>query len=182
MAPGEHVLYFALRPSPQAARAALALGGRLCAARGLKGALTPADRLHVSLNCVGVFDRVPPEVVDGARRAAGAVTAPRFTLAFNRLAGWGRGHGPGPVVLAGDEGVIGVEALHAAIHARLAALGMVRGRLRQFWPHMTLLWEHAQVPETIVPPISWRVADFVLVDAFHGSGGRRILGAWPLSG
>ncbi|WP_293459227.1 2'-5' RNA ligase family protein [Phenylobacterium sp.] len=182
MAPGEHVLYFALRPSPEAARAALALGGRLCAARGLKAPLTPADRLHVSLNCVGVFHRVPEEVVDGARRAAEAVRGRRFTVAFNRLAGWGRGPGPRPVVLAGDEGVIGVEALHAAIHARLAAFGMVRGRLRQFWPHMTLLWDQAPVPETMVAPISWRVADFVLVDAFHGSGRRRILGAWPLSG
>jgi 2'-5' RNA ligase len=179
---GLHVLYFALRPSPEAARAALDLAARACARHGLRARPTPAARLHVTLNGLGAFDRVPPQVAARARRAAGQVAARPFNLMFNRFAAWGRGAGRRPVVLYGDEGVIGAEALHDQIHARLAEAGLVRRPLRPISPHMTLLRETGEVAPAFVPPITWRVTEFVLVDVLHGQGRREILGAWPLNG
>lgn len=162
---GEDVMYFALRPPPDIGRAAQAVLAR-AAAPCRPTRPVPLARLHVSLLGVAGPD---PEVLAAAER----VRARPFRIAFNRLGAWGRGEGVRPVVLWGDEGVIGAEWLHEALEAALRA-----GPPRTICPHMTLAREADAIPERIVAPVSWWVRDFVLVRS--GGGRSEVLGRWPL--
>lgn len=178
MVRGKHVLYFALQPPAEAAAEALA---RLAPHRLTAKPVLPA-RLHVSLNALGDFKRPPGPVVDKALEAVAAVSARRFVVAFNRLGTWPAGDPPRPVVLWGDEGVIGVNALYSTLHKALVRPGMVPRREAEIVPHMTLAYDRAQVAETRIEPLSWRVEEFVLVHAVHGEGRYDIVGRFPLSG
>lgn len=181
MIPGKHVLYFALQPPPQVQAQALALAGAARAKHRLAAKPLPASRLHVSLNYVGDFRRPPGPVIDKALEAVENVAARRFLVEFNRLGTWRAGN-PAPVVLWGDEGVIGVSALYSAIHKALAKAGMVPRREAEIAPHMSLIYDKAQVPETFVEPLGWRVEEFVLIHAIHAEGLHDVAGRFPLSG
>lgn len=181
MVRGKHVLYFALQPPPDAAAAALA---RLDAVRTqyrLTAKPVAPARLHVSLNFVGDFKRPPGPVIDKALEAAATVNARRFRVEFNRLGAWPAGGAPCPMVLWGDEGVAGVSALYSTIHKALVRRGMAPRRETPIEPHMTLLYDRAEAPETFVEPVGWTVDSFVLVHAIHGEGRYDVVGSIPLS-
>lgn len=172
----KHVLYFALQPPPEIAAQAL---DRLTG-RGVTARAVAAARLHVSLNFVGEFKRPPGPVIDKACEAVEEVFVRRFAVSFNRLATWRSGEAPWPVVLCGDEGVIGVEGLYGALHRALAKATMVPRREAEITPHMTLAHDRAVVDETFVDPVAWRADDFVLIHAVHGEGRFEVVGRWPL--
>ena len=87
-----------------------------------------------------------------------------------------------PVVLVGEEGVIGAELLHTAIHKALVTGSMAPRREPEIWPHVSLLWDKRELPKTFVEPIGWTVTELVLLDAIFGEGRQEVLGRWALSG
>ncbi|MGH6909683.1 MAG: 2'-5' RNA ligase family protein [Phenylobacterium sp.] len=145
---------------------------------GLRGAVTPASRLHMSLNVVGTF-RGPPtrSVMEKAASLADKVAVRGFHVTLNRVESWPSD--PSPLVLLGDDG--GPELLHGAIHKALAAGTMAPRREPDVWPHVTLLWDKVQPPRELVDPIGWTAREFVLLDSPHGEGRLDVLGRWPLS-
>lgn len=175
---GDHIVYFALRPD-EAATAACA---RLQGVVETRGRPLPANRLHVSLNGLGTFSGPPPEgTIDRAMQAADALALPAFTVAFNRLAAFGRGAGERQLVLLGDEGVIGVERLRAALHAALAEVGLLSPRQRAFEPHLTLFRQAEPGLDVYLDdPVRWTVRELLLLDTLYGEGRQEILGCWPL--
>lgn len=181
MPPGAHALYFALRPPAEVAPRLDHLLARATTRHGLGGWPVAPARRHVSLTGLGAFHAVPAQVIERACRAARAVRAPAFRIAFNRLGTWGRGDGPRPIVLHGDDGVIGAEALHCAIHAALAGPGICRGAASPIWPHMTLSRDRVDLPEQVVAPVGWWVREFVLVDSVFGQARHDLLGRFPLT-
>lgn len=181
MVRGKHVLYFALQPPPEAAAEALALANAARAKHRLSGKPGLPGRLHVSLNNVGDFKRPPGPVVAKAVEAAETVSARPFVVQFNRMGSWGVGEGERPVVLWGDDGVIGVGALYSTIHKAMRRLDMAPRRELEIVPHMTLLRDKAEVAETVVEPVTWRVTEFVLVHAVHSEGRYDIVGRFPLN-
>ncbi len=141
--------------------------------------MTPASRLHLSLNFVGTF-RGPPtrSVMEKAASLAAKVAMRPFAVTLNQVESWkGELH---PLVLLGDEGVIGVQLLHAAIHKALVAGTMAPRREPELWPHVSLLWDKAQPPREFVEPITWMAREFVLLDSPYGEGRHEVLGRWPL--
>lgn len=178
--PGKHVLYLALQPSPEAAQQAAEVVARLRDEHRLAGRAVAANRLHVSLNHLGVFKRPPDPVIEKAVDVLRDLSGPPFTVAFNRVASWGRGGGERPVVLWGDEGVIGVEALYSDLNRQLARHGMAPRREPPFEPHMTLLYDRTHIAETFVEPLSWRVDAFALIHAVHGEGRFEVVEQFPL--
>jgi len=157
------------------------LGEELRRRHGLKGRATPADRLHLSLNFVGKFRGPPPrQVIEKATTLADKLTMPAFTVSLNHVESW-KGE-PHPLVLLGDEGVMGAEGLYAAIHKALAVGTMAPRREPQIWPHVTLLRDSGQAPKTFVEPIAWRAREFVLLGCPSGEGRQAVLGRWPLAG
>jgi 2'-5' RNA ligase len=175
----EHRVFFALQPDAEAAEAMVRLAADLRQRHGLKGRPTPAPRLHLSLNFVGTF-RGPPTraVMEKAIGLADKVAAAPFQVTLNQVQSW-KGD-PHPLVLLGDEGVIGVDLLHTAIHKALAIGSMAPRRQPEIWPQVSLLWDKREIPKAFVEPIGWRAQEFVLLDSPFGEGRQEVLGRWPL--
>ena len=104
-----------------------------------------------------------------------------FQVTLNHVATF-RGGDPPPLVLLGDEGVIGAELLHTAIHRALVTGSMAPRREPKVWPHVSLLWDRSAIPRTFVEPIGWTAREFVLLDSLYGEGRHEVLGRWPLLG
>jgi len=171
-------VFFTIKPDPGAALQIQRLTDRLGPSHCLTGQIVSPDRLHVSLNSLGPHD---PWSAARAMEAVSTIRTPPFVVAFNRLASFGRGNGPRPLVLWGDEGVIGVFRLHTAIHAALADAQVVGRRERQIEPHVTLLRDRRVVPDQPIPPIRWTVRELLLIRSVRGEG-HETLGRWPLRG
>jgi RNA 2',3'-cyclic 3'-phosphodiesterase len=176
----KHVLYFALQPPPEAAAQALALAEDARRAHRLAGKPVAAGRLHVSLNNVGEFKRPPTPVIAKALEAVQAVAVRPFVVEFNRLGTWKAGE-QRPVVLWGDEGVVGVNDLYSVLHKALHRVDLAPRREAEMAPHMTVVWDEIEIPETFVEPVRWRVDEFVLIHAVHGEGRHDVVGRVPLS-
>lgn len=165
----DHRLFFAVRPSRQAAMRAWRLATELQRDHG--GRPIPPERLHITLALVSRTSGPPDaRVVDQAAQAAAAVAVRPFTVALNRLQKWT------PIVLVGDEGVIGLELLHAAL-AR--ALG--REPDSGFVAHMSLVWNADPIAERTVEPFRWNVGDILLIHSVRGDSRHDVLGRWPLA-
>ena len=175
-----HKLFFALRPEGEAAARVADLTEGLRRRHGLAGWPTPAGRLHISLNGLGRHHRCPDGLVTAVRAALHGLAWPSFVVALDRCGSWGRGEGKRPVVLWADDGLIGARLLFEAIHHRLGAAHVVRGPVRDFNPHMTLLRDETNVAERRVEPVAWRVRELVLLDSVHGAARHEVLARWPL--
>jgi len=182
MRSAKHLLYFALQPPPEAAAQALAVAEDARRRYNLSGKPSAAGRLHVSLINIGEFKRPPGPVVNKAIEAAQPASTRPFRVEFNRVGTWPAGDPPRPIVLWGDEGVIGVHALHAVLHKALMRFDMVPRRPPPLEPHMTLLYDTTHVDETLIPPVGWQVREFVLIHAVHGEGRHDVVARFPLSG
>lgn len=182
MVRGKHVVYLALQPPPEAAAQALARLDASGQRRRISARPVAPDRLHVSLFRVGDFKHPPTPVFAKVMEAVGAVAARPFVVEFNRLGGWRAGDPPWPVVLWGDEGVIGVSALYSAIHRAMRRIDMAPRREPEIVPHMTLVYDKAEVPETRIEPVRWTVDEFVLIHAVHGEGRHDVVGRVALNG
>jgi 2'-5' RNA ligase len=169
-------VFFALQPEVAAAREARGLAERLRLARGLKGRPITAERFHVSLHSLG--DAPSDQTISKACEAVSAVAQRSFLVALNRVATFGGG----ALVLYGDEGVIGIDLLHKALHSALVASGVTRGPPRAFEPHMTLLWDPREAAEQVLlEPIGWRAREFVLLRSLNGEGRHEVLARWSLA-
>ena len=115
--------------------------------------------------------------MEKAKALADKVSERAFMVTLNQAEGWKSE----TLVLLGDEGVIGAELLHTAIHKALVTGSMAPRREPQIWPHVSLLWDKALVPKDFVEPISWTAQEFVLLDSVFGEGRHEILGRWPLA-
>jgi RNA 2',3'-cyclic 3'-phosphodiesterase len=171
-----HNLYFALRPPAEAAMALCDLAKR----RG-REPVSP-ERLHISLYSLGCHRTFPRQAVVDAVQAAGGVRHAPFMLELDRLATWGRGQGPLPVVAWSDDGVCGVRRLHEVLCQALAGTADWRRRKPAIEPHLTLWRAHDRTPETFIPPVRWWVRDFVLLDSRYGEGRHEVLDRFPLVG
>lgn len=122
-------------------------------------ALTPPERLHVTLHFLG-------EVDDAAARAL-ATRLPRcspFSLTLDRSALWPQGI----AVLEAGEPPPALLQLHAALAAELRGLGL-RVETRRWRPHVTLA-RHAEgaVPPASFEPVEWLLRGVALVRSHAG--------------
>jgi 2'-5' RNA ligase len=179
---GRHRLFFALRPDAEAAAEIARLTAALRTRHGIAAAPIPRERLHVSLNFVGAYPEPPPPAdVDRACAFASAVTMRPFVVSLNRVASWKGGAVSRPLVLTGDDGVIGIDLLRGAIHAALAGGGLAPGHVPDRWAHLTLVWGQHQIEERLRSPVRWTVREFVLLDSPFGEGRHELLGRWILA-
>ncbi len=175
----EHRVFFALQPDAPAAELIAGLTADARKRLSLSGKPVAAPRLHLSLNFVGGFRGPPPRAaIDKASQAAARVAVRPFAVSLNRLESW-RGD-PYPLVLAGEDGMIGVEGLHTALHKALRAVEMAPRREPEISPHIALLWDRREVAAEVVEPVTWTVREFVLIDSVFGEGRHEVLGRWPL--
>lgn len=177
-----HILYFAIHADAAAAAQVAELMTAFRRRDAPAGRAVGPEALHVSLNNIGNFDAYPDAAVLRATEAAARVRVAPFTVALNRLAAWQSSiPGQRPLVLYGDEGVIGVERLYDAIGQALAGVGLRPPEAKpDILAHMTLARGVAEMPPEIVAPIRWQVREFALVHVPPGDQ-RHILERFPLS-
>jgi 2'-5' RNA ligase len=173
-------IFFGLQPDAWAGRQAEACADTLQRQRGQPDHRMRRSCLHLTLAGVSLGWAVTDELLARAAEAARTVQCPPFLLELNRVESW-RGD-PRPLVLTGEDGVIGADALHAALGPALAKAGLAAGWASNFTAHMTLLRDRRKTPMQYVRPIRWWVREFVLIHSHVGQGRHTMLGRWPLIG
>lgn len=169
-------LFFAAFPDPPIAAEVARLTPTLLAAEHLRGTPIAAYRLHVSLFGFRVPQDLPHDLVAAARRAADRMVMPPFAVAFNAVGSFGGGNpSQRPLVLYGDEGVVGFAMLQERL---LAAMGMKANP--NYTPHMTIAYGDALPTRRFVEAVTWTVRSFALVHSLVGKSRHVLLGKFPL--
>jgi 2'-5' RNA ligase len=152
----------------------------LSSTHGLRGRPFKTNHFHSSLCHLGDYPGMPDDVVEAVTSAASEVRMPVFDVVFDRAMSFLRRKRPLPFVLLGDDGVVGLRALHASV-----SVAMRRGGFKvrpDFTPHVTLLYDHRPVAEEAVETVKWTVRDFVLVHSLLGETRHIRLASFPLLG
>lgn len=174
--------YFALYPAPALSRHIFESARTLAQRNAVRHTIL-ADRLHVSLNNV---QRGGPKAlarVEEALAAGAAVKLPAFTIDFDRLETWDRGHASmrqRPTVLRCSEQSAQVTALYHAIRREMQRLGLRVGP-PDFNPHITLWYSHVRIaPRVLQRPLRMPVERFCLVQTTAGTRAVDVLASWAL--
>lgn len=174
-----HNIFFALYPDEETAERAVELTDDLRLRYGLAGRPMARDRLHITLNAVvGAFE-LPRELIDRAMAAADKVRMAPFVVGLDRVVSW-KSRRARPLVVVGDEGDIGARMLHEQLQVALRQAKVVKPGKRNITPHMTLLRDRVETPETLIRPMRFAVREFRLIDSPYGESRHNILGRWPL--
>lgn len=150
-----HVIAAALRP------ALASVGGRRIA----------VARLHLTLVFLGL---TAPSAMPCLRQAAAGVRGIPFELTLDRIGYWRRSE----VLWLAPRPSAALYGLHAALRAALVRCGVALED-RTYQPHVTLVRKLDRMPDPFpeVPPIPWKVRDFVLMES---NAGYRVLERWEL--
>ncbi len=174
-----HSLFLCLYPETEARLAFGAAQESLRAEFGVDGGLTAFDRIHLSLAGFGEFAPGPDHRwTQRIARILKGVRMRPFRIALNTLVSFRSSKPTRPVVMTGEDGVVGVSMLLGALGRELRANGVGHGVAST--PHVTLGWSDVVVPEQHVEPVTWKVREFVLIDSILGAGRHEILGRFPL--
>jgi RNA 2',3'-cyclic 3'-phosphodiesterase len=158
-------LFFAAVPDFEAAAKMHRLAAILRRAHGFRRKLILPERLHVSLLFLGRWSEPL------ARRACEAVARVRMTpfeVSFDRTASFRSGTGNRPLVLLGDETSDRLKSLGHMLGAAMMEKGRGRRAVKDFTPHVTLLYGERAIDEYPVEPIRWTVNEFVLIHSLQG--------------
>jgi RNA 2',3'-cyclic 3'-phosphodiesterase len=172
-------IFFAALPDAGAKAAMARHVSRLCGDRVTVTGFDAA-RLHVSLCFLATGADLSPRIEQRARDAASTVRMRPFTAAFNCVARFSKGDGKRPLVLLGDEGVVGLTALQGALGLAMRSAGFGHREQPGYTPHVTLLYGTFPIEEQTIEAVRWTVRDFVLVHSHHGERRHSHLGRWPL--
>lgn len=172
-----HRLFFALSPDAavrdQIAEAAAALR----VAHTPRGRWINEQRYHLTLQFLGDFNALPRDDVAAAKQAASQVQVPAFDLPLDRVGGFANSH----VWWLGCATMPdGLQRLWAALGLALAKAGVRTRGSHTLAPHVTVLRNAAaMLPSTPIPPVQWRVREFVLI---HSNNPKpyEMLGRWTL--
>ncbi|PFH10729.1 2'-5' RNA ligase [Collimonas sp. PA-H2] len=176
-------LLFAVLPAKPAATRIEQVTQALRLEHDLHGAAVHTGQLHITLAILGEYLGLPHDVLAAATGAASQIEQTAFRVRFDHVQTFRNKSsvsGNYPIVLCGDEGVIGLETLHQGLAGRLRRFG-VKGIPASMTPHVTLLYEPEPVPSHAVAAVEWTVREFVLLHRHIGQNlPYSILGRWPL--
>jgi 2'-5' RNA ligase len=172
--PLPHTLFLAIFPTARDAASIAALGAHLDDRHSLKGMVTEAQRLHVTLHDLGNYETVPREKVQAALEAAVAVTPPSFGVVFDQAMTYANSKA---FVLCGDDGVAELADFRQRLGEALADAGLKPQR--SFTPHMTLAYTRRKIEKHAIDPVRWTAGSFALIDSHVGKGVHEVLGRWP---
>ena len=175
-----HRLFFALMPDESATAAIAEVAARLRTAHRMRGKPILPARYHATLNFLGDNDRLRPDWVERASRAAGRVHIAPCEIRLDRACVFQRRGGASPCVLKGpaDEALM---ALWSALRRELLIEGFGKELDHGFVPHVTWIYSRDVFPAQAIEPIRWTARDFVLVHSIVHDPEYRLLGRWALA-
>jgi 2'-5' RNA ligase len=180
-------LFFAALPDANTAGSIAKFAQQICGETRSKSKPHAANRLHVTLQHLGNFaGGLPQERVDAAIKAAASIRMEPFSVAFDHVLSFAPKPRPGPLVLGGSEGVVGLHTLHEALVRALQQAGFgddpaVLSNATQYTPHVTLAYGMPWIAARPVDAASWNVREFVLMHSLLGRTRHVELGRWPLA-
>ncbi|WP_025598581.1 2'-5' RNA ligase family protein [Burkholderia sp. WSM2230] len=179
-------LFFAVLPDSNTAAGIAKLAQRLCGEARARGKPLAPGRLHVTLRHLGNFaGGLPQAHVQAAMQAAASIRMAPFTVEFDTVASFASKPRPGPLVLTGSDGVVGLHTLHDALQGALrdCGIGSRPGSTAvAFTPHVTLAYGLPWVAASPVEPVGWNVREFALIHSLLGRTRHLVLARWPLEG
>ncbi|MCZ8258304.1 MAG: 2'-5' RNA ligase family protein [Polaromonas sp.] len=163
-------LFLALFPPPEVALEIAALASRLRTDHALRGRPLDPARFHITLNHLGDYPGLPPDVIrqaSAAAKEAAASTEP-FHVVFSRAESFaGKPHSR-PLVLRGEGGLADLLAFQQALGTGLRKANLGQWAKGTYTPHVTLLYDDQLLQPTAVPPIDWAATELVLVHSLLG--------------
>lgn len=175
-------LFFSVFPEPPAAVRIAQLARDLRCRFGLRGRPLLTARFHSSLYGFDSCDVTSATVVAKARQAAAIVTARPFRVSFDCATSFSGKDGRCPLVLMGEDGVIGLTMLYSSLCTAMRTMGFPLKAHSSFTPHVTLLYDARRIDEQPIEPICWTVREFVLVFSLIGRTKHVPLERWQLRG
>lgn len=167
-----HALFCALRPPLEVA----------CELWNELDFLPPGDdrvepeRQHVTLVGIGIWPSHPPEVIARVGSACASLAAGPFRVVFDQLIMADR------ILLRPSEAVPKLAGFQRQLVTELAAAGLGGLRRYRFSPHLTLSYRSHVLEPAFIPPPSWTVRDFVLIESLVGERRQIERGRWALQG
>lgn len=169
--------FFALLPDAEAKSRIHQLAGDLRARLRASGALRGPDKYHVTLRGIAVPDGPFGQSVAMARQVAKAIRKTSFAVMFNQAASFGKPPNYA-FSLTTRADLLAANSLSATLLDELRHAGLtVDGS--SFQPHVTLFYDRKRREPIDVPPLSWQVREFVLIESIDNRE-YVILGSWPL--
>jgi 2'-5' RNA ligase len=167
-----HALFCALRPPLEMA----------CELWNELDFLPPADdrvepeRQHVTLVRIGIGPSHPRESIARVRSACASLAAGPFRVVFDQLIIADR------ILLKPSETLPKLADFQGQLITELAAAGLGGLRRYRFSPHLTLSYRAHVLEPVFIPPVSWTVRDFVLIESLVGERRQIERGRWALQG
>ncbi len=170
-----------LRPTSEAASEALEIAQAYRHARSLSAPSRPRELLHVTLNGIGAYRRLPQDIVFGAEQVAATVRARPFELVLDEVMSFRHPGEPQAFAICGRQENEALLDLRRQIQEGLYEAGLPYNLGGHLTPHMTLLYDRKTVlPEKLDRPVSWSVREFLLIHSVYGKGEHNVVGRWPL--
>ena len=169
--------FFALLPDAEARVRIDRLARDLSARLGASGELRGPDKYHVTLRGIAAPDGPFGQSIAMARLVADVIRRTPFVVMFNQAASFGK---PPKYAfsLTTRADLLAANRLSATLLNDLRHAGLkVDGS--SFQPHVTLFYDRKRREPIDVPPLSWQVREFVLIESIDNRQ-YVILGTWPL--
>lgn len=143
----------------------------------LQGYPTPALRLHITLQLLGVYPgALPPGVVEAVRAAMQRLDYPAFDVDLDHAQSFAGSHA---FVLHGGEHEATIHELGVRLGMALRNHGLHPQHSRK--PHMTLVYGGSHdVPDREVEAVRWTASEVLLLLSPQGLSRHELLGSWPL--
>jgi RNA 2',3'-cyclic 3'-phosphodiesterase len=121
-------LYFLIFPDVRTATRIAALARHCRCEYGLSAKPLLTSRFHISLQNLGEYDemRTPENVAVKARAAAANVKMSPFAVMFDRVESFSGRKCHYPLVLRGDDGVVGLGILYRSLGVAMRSAGLSR--------------------------------------------------------
>jgi RNA 2',3'-cyclic 3'-phosphodiesterase len=175
-------LFFSIFPDPPVAVRIGHVAQHLRREYGLSSRPLLRSRFHCSLCPCEDSDRASPAFVAEVLKAAAKVRFPAFRVSFNCAKSFSGRKNNHPLVLTGEDGVIGLIMLYSSLSTEMRGIGFRSKIASAFTPHITLLYDSCRIDEQSIEPICWTVREFVLVRSLIGKTKHVWIDRWRLRG
>jgi RNA 2',3'-cyclic 3'-phosphodiesterase len=172
-------VFFATELPADVANDAVQVANSLKSKFGLEREVFASSRLHLALTSVCDPGIEAGKLFRLAMLAAGRVRAKQFYVRFGLAKAVSRSRGKPSIVLVPDEGADQITDLATALNRELNAHG-IADEVGNYQPHIKLFNDYAAFPNVPVPPVSWRVKNFVLCRSVPGEKRTEVIQLWPL--
>ncbi|MES2660410.1 MAG: RNA 2',3'-cyclic phosphodiesterase [Verrucomicrobiota bacterium] len=146
------------------------------------GKLVRPQQFHMTLIYIDDFHGdIPERVIRNASDACQAsAKTPSFPISLDQVESFRKGsENHTPVMTCGDNPML--MEFQKSLLKELILHGLPCKRNPKFNPHVTLSRGSKEIPKKLIEPISWMVADIVLVQSVIGQGRHIHLGWWQLA-